>query len=99
MTLKGGEFGVGLLLPLLDEVDSNPFVLLCPALVEFFPCWRALYRKRRGGVDHMLLYEYEHVLLSTVELKIVPECVIKQELWVRSVKVICKLLCYVHIRS
>ena len=41
MTLKGGEFGVGLL-PLLEEVDSTPLVLLCPVLVGLFPCWRAL---------------------------------------------------------
>ena len=47
MTLKGGEFGVGLL-PLLEEVDSTPLVLLCPVLVGLFPCWRALCKEICG---------------------------------------------------
>ena len=47
MTLKGGEFGVGLL-PLLEEVDSTPLVLLCPVLVGLFPCWRALCMEKWG---------------------------------------------------
>ena len=49
MTLKGGEFGMGLL-PLLEEVDSTPLVLLCPVLVGLFPCWRALCKGKKQGV-------------------------------------------------
>ena len=56
MTLKGGEFGVGLL-PLLEEVDSTPLVLLCPVLVGLFPCWRALYGKMGSGVNHISMRE------------------------------------------
>ena len=103
MTLKGGEFGVGLLLPLLEEVDSNPFILICPVLVGFFPCWRALYRGKGGGVDHnMSLYCYilEHVLLSIVKLKIMilPRSAsgssVQVDHW-NNIQVICKPL-YTH---
>ena len=46
------------LLPLLEEVDSTPLVLLCPVLVGLFPCWRALCKgkKNKGcwGLSHFL---------------------------------------------